>query len=142
MTTKIPIIQLVNRNPDDGTMVEVDDSSSSDSSYDWEYYDDDGHPLVDQKDDTTMVPMVKDVWYTEEEADKLLIFAASYRETRSGLQKTRIGRDQKRVIKYHKNYGKKKGKGKGKPHKMGFKKKDGKGRDPSRSFIRPKAKTS
>ena len=70
----------------------------------------------------------------------MLIFAASYRETRSGLQKTKIGRDQKRVIKYHKNYGKKKGKGRGRPHKVGFKKKGGKGRDPGRAFVRPKAK--
>ena len=88
------------------------DSSSSDSSFDWEYYDDGGHPLVDHTDDSVLVPMEADVWYTEEEADKLLIFAASYRETRSGLQKTKIGRDQKRVINYHRNSGKKKGKGK------------------------------
>ena len=128
------------QNPDDGNVWEIDDESSSDSSYDWEYFDDDGHPLVDQEDDSVYVPMDKDLWYTEDEADKLVIFAVSYRETRSGLQKTKIGRDQKRVIKYHKNYGKSKGKGRGRPHKMGFKKKGGKGRDPSRPFLRPKAK--
>ena len=77
------------QNPDDGSMWEIDDSSSSDSSFDWEYYDDDGNPLVHHEDDSELVPMENKVWYTEEEADKLLIFAASHRETRSGLQKTK-----------------------------------------------------
>ena len=67
------------QNPDDGNMEEIDDSSSSDSSYDWEYFDDDGQPLVDPVDDAVLVPMGKDVWYTVDEADKLLVFAASYR---------------------------------------------------------------
>ena len=97
---------LAQRGQDDDADRYTVSDSSSDSSYDMEYWDDDGRPLIDADTEEPLYPMEAETWYTEQEADMLIALANSYRATRSGLQKTRTGRDQKRVIKYHQKHGK------------------------------------
>ena len=58
-----------------------DEESSDDDNYDMECYDDDGEPLQDE-DGYTLIPMIEDKEYTEDEAREILAFAVTYRQVR------------------------------------------------------------
>ena len=80
-----------------------DDESSDDDNYDMECYDDDGEPLQDEEG-YTLIPLVDDKEYTEDEAREILAFAVTYRQVRGALQATRTGRDQKSYQKARSEY--------------------------------------